>query len=128
MEFAILGALEVRQDGRVVELRAAKQRALLAVFLLHPGETMTTDRLVDALWGERPPPTARRALQVYVSQLRRRLGRELLVTRPLGYVLELEPGALDLQVFEELLAEGRCLLDGGGANAANLAGEHAYPS
>ena len=53
---------------------AAKQRALLAVLLLHAGETMPTERLVDALWGEQPPATAVKALQVYVSQLRKTLG------------------------------------------------------
>ena len=66
---------------------AAKQRALLAVMLLHAGETMSTERLVDALWGEKPPATAVKALQVYVSQLRKTLGDGVIETRPLGYVV-----------------------------------------
>ena len=96
-----------------VELGAAKQRALLAVLLLHAGETMSTERLVDALWGEKPPATAVKALQVYVSQLRKALGDGVVETRPLGYVVRVEDGALDLQRFERLLDEGRRLLDAG---------------
>ena len=74
MEFGILGPLAVWRDGREVELGAAKQRALLAAMLLHAGETMPTERLVDALWGEKPPAKAVKALQVYISQLRKTLG------------------------------------------------------
>jgi class 3 adenylate cyclase/DNA-binding SARP family transcriptional activator/tetratricopeptide (TPR) repeat protein len=121
MEFAILGPLEVRRDGREVEVGAKRQRALLAILLLHAGETMSADRLIDALWGELPPPTARRALQVYVSQLRRRLDKGLLLTRPLGYVLEIVRSAVDLHRFEDLLAEGRQLLDAGAADNAGQA-------
>ena len=64
MEFAILGPLTVRQDGHELTLGPAKQRALLAVLLLHAGETMTKERLINALWGERPPRSAVKALQV----------------------------------------------------------------
>jgi DNA-binding SARP family transcriptional activator len=86
VEFGILGPLAVWEDGREIELGAAKQRALLAVLLLHAGETMATERLVDALWGEKPPATSVKALQVYVSQLRKVLGEGVVETRPLGYV------------------------------------------
>ena len=65
-------------------LGAAKQRALLAALLMQAGETLSTERLVDALWGERPPATAVKALQVYVSQLRKALGDGVVDTRPLG--------------------------------------------
>jgi class 3 adenylate cyclase/DNA-binding SARP family transcriptional activator len=118
VEFAILGPLTVRQDGRELTLGPAKQRALLAVLLLHAGETMTKERLINALWGERPPRRAVKALQVYVSQLRKTLGAGVLVTRQLGYVLELEPGALDLQRFEQSLADGRRLFQQGAAQEA----------
>ena len=74
MEFGILGPLAVWRDGQEVELGAAKQRALLAVLLLHAGEPMSTERLVDALWGEQPPRRPVKALQVHVSQLRKTLG------------------------------------------------------
>ncbi len=118
MEFGILGPLAVWEDGRELELGAAKQRALLAVLLLHAGETMATDRLVDALWDEQPPATAVKALQVYVSQLRKTLGEGVLETRPLGYVVRVEEGALDSERFEHMLAEGRRLLADGAAREA----------
>jgi DNA-binding SARP family transcriptional activator len=110
VEFGILGPLAVWREGREVELGPAKQRALLAVLLLHEGEAMATERLVDALWGERPPATAVKALQVYVSQLRKTLGSGVLETRPLGYAVRVQDGALDLRRFERLLEEGRELL------------------
>jgi predicted ATPase/class 3 adenylate cyclase len=77
-----------------------------------------TERLVDALWGERPPATAVKALQVYISQLRKTLGEGVVETRPLGYLVQVEDGALDLRRFERLLAEGRRLLDEGAAAQA----------
>ena len=74
MDFRILGPLEVRDRGRSIELRRRKPRALLAVLVLHAGEPVTSDALIDSLWGETPPRTARAALQNYVAQLRRALG------------------------------------------------------
>src|SRR5215217_8569176 len=73
MEFLILGPLEVRLDGEPVSLGAAKQRALLAILLLQPNQVVSSERLIDDLWGERPPATAANALQVYVAQLRKAL-------------------------------------------------------
>src|SRR3712207_1114457 len=113
MDFQILGSLEVRRDGRPVLLRAAKQRALLAILLLHAGEVVGRDRLIDGLWADGPPETAAHALQVYVAQLRRALepGRvrgaphEILLTHPAGYLARVEPGRLDAQRFERLLGE-----------------------
>ena len=84
MEFRILGPLEVRENGREVPLGGSKQRALLASLLLHANEVVSRDRLIDELWGASPPPTASTALQVYVSQLRKSLGRELIQTQPPG--------------------------------------------
>ena len=107
MEFRILGPLEVVDEGRPVVLQRGKQLALLAYLLLHPNELVSTDRLIDALWGERPPPTAAKILQNAVSQLRRVLGEDRLVTQPPGYRFRLEPGELDLHRFEELAQEGR---------------------
>ena len=72
-----------------------------------PRRDVPTERLVDELWGEQPPATAVKAVQVYVSQLRKTLGEGVIETRPAGYVLRLEHGALDLQRFEGLLADGR---------------------
>src|SRR6478735_6266643 len=113
MQFGILGPLAVWEDGVELELGAAKPRAVLAILLLHAGETMSTERLVDALWDEKPPATAVKALQVYVSQLRKALGDGVVETRPPGYVVRVESGALDLQRFERLLDEGRQLLAAG---------------
>jgi DNA-binding SARP family transcriptional activator len=107
MEFRILGPLEVRDRGRPVELRGRKPRALLAALLLHPGEALAIDALIDALWGERPPPTARAALQNYVAQLRRALGPGLVVSRGGGYALEVVQEQIDLGRFERLTAEAR---------------------
>ena len=107
MEFRILGQLEVDDDGRLVRLGGSKQRALLAVLLLHANEVLPRDRLIDQLWGASPPETARNALQVYVSQLRKVLGAELIETRPQGYLIRVEPNALDLERFERLATEAR---------------------
>ena len=82
MEFRILGPLEALDGGRVVGLGGTRQRALLAVFLLHRGETLSTDRLIDELWGESPPATATKSVQVYISRLRKALAEGDSGTRP----------------------------------------------
>src|SRR4051812_40034347 len=109
MEFAILGPLRVGGPGGAIELRAPKQRALLAMLLLsYREEAVSSGRLIDVLWDEEPPPTANKALQVHVSQLRRALGPENpIVTRSAGYAVELAPGQLDLERFETLVAQAR---------------------
>jgi DNA-binding SARP family transcriptional activator len=114
MEFRILGPLEVLDEGRRLALGGRKPRALLALLLLHRGETLGTERLIDELWGERPPATAAKSLQVHVSRLRGALsagsgGRsdELVVTRGHGYQLVLDPECLDAHRFERLVAGGR---------------------
>src|SRR3954452_10923271 len=100
VELRILGALEVSANGHEVPVRAAKQRELLGILVLHPGEVVSRDRLVDALWGERPPETATKALQVHVSQLRK--SGVPIETRTPGYALRLGEGALDAARFERL--------------------------
>jgi DNA-binding SARP family transcriptional activator len=105
IEFRILGPLEVTRDGTPVALGGPKQRALLAYLLLRRGEVVSTDRLVDELWGEQPPRTAITSLQNLVSQLRKSLGADVLATRPPGYVLHLGGAQLDLARFELLVAE-----------------------
>ena len=119
MDFGLLGPLAVWQDGHELPLGAAKQRALLAVLLLRANEVVPTGRLVDDLWGERPPATAVKAVQVHVSQLRKALGESVVETRPTGYLLRLEPGALDLLRFEALLEQGQRLLAEGAAREAS---------
>ena len=107
MEFRILGPIEARKDGLAVSPGGPKLRALLALLLVNANELVSHARLIDGLWGESPPESAAKALQVYVSQLRRELGRERIRTRPGGYELVVDPDALDLLRFERLVAEAR---------------------
>jgi predicted ATPase/DNA-binding SARP family transcriptional activator/class 3 adenylate cyclase len=121
MEFRILGPLEVCTDGGPKLDLTGKQRALLAVLLLRANEAVSTDGLVDALWGADPPDTAGKALQVYVSRLRKLLepeGKALLVTRPPGYALDLGGHTLDLHRFERLRADASRALEQGDPAAA----------
>src|SRR5215468_1824938 len=107
MEYRILGPLEVVGEGDTVKLGGSKQRSLLACLLLHPNEAVSRDRLIDGLWGERPPETAATAIQVYVSQLRKALGRDVIVTQAPGYLIRVRDGELDLERFERLVAEAQ---------------------
>jgi predicted ATPase/DNA-binding SARP family transcriptional activator len=107
MEFRILGPLEVDSDGQALNLGGAKQRALLAMLLLHANQVVSRDRLVDALWEDDPPETAHKALQVHVSGLRKLLGKERLETRPPGYLLRVDKDELDLGCFQRLREEGK---------------------
>ena len=104
-EFRILGPLEVIDEGSAVALGGQKQRALLAILLIKAGEVVSTDRLLEELWGEHPPRTAREALQNLVSQLRKVLPRGALVTRAPGYRIELDDDQLDVRRFEQLVAD-----------------------
>jgi YVTN family beta-propeller protein len=97
--------LEVREGERSLPLGGRKQRTLLAILLLHANEVVSSDALIDGLWGERPPKTAGTALQVYVSNLRKLLSPERLETRSPGYLLHIEPEELDLGRFEQLAAQ-----------------------
>ena len=107
MQFRILGPLEVVDGAASLPLGGGKQRALLAFLLLNANEVVSSDRLIDELWGENSPGSGRAALQVRVSQLRKALGRAgaWLLTRPPGYVLQLDREQLDLYLFERLVGE-----------------------
>ena len=112
MDYRILGPLEVLDEGREVPVQGSKQRALLGLLLLHGNETLSTDRVIDELWGAQPPATAVKTVQVHVSRLRKALGTTpgngagVLVTRDHGYELRVEPGALDADRFERLADDG----------------------
>src|SRR5689334_20950444 len=106
MEFKILGPLEVRAGDREVTCKGAKQRLLLSVLLLNANEVVSSDRLVDVLWGERPPETSK-ALQMHVSQLRKSLEPGVLVTRAPGYELRVDEDDVDLHRFESAVQQGR---------------------
>jgi predicted ATPase/DNA-binding SARP family transcriptional activator len=113
VDFRILGPLEVVGEGRPIALGSAKQRTLLGVLLLHPNEVVSSGRLADELWGERPPVSAEKLVQGYVSQLRKTLGPEAIETRPTGYRVRTEPAQLDAATFERLSAEARRLAQSG---------------
>ena len=107
LEFKILGSLEVLDEGLPVALGGRNQRAVLALLLLRANQPVSTERLVDQLWGEHPPRTATTSLQNTVVQLRKLLGPGLLLTRPNGYVLELDADQLDLTRFERMVRVAR---------------------
>jgi DNA-binding SARP family transcriptional activator len=103
LEFRILGPTEVWDDGTQLQLGGPKQRAVLALLLLDAGRVVSTDRLIDLLWGEQPPATAPTSLQNFVSQLRKLLGPDVLTTKPPGYRLEIAPEQLDVERFRRLV-------------------------
>jgi DNA-binding SARP family transcriptional activator len=108
VEFRILGPLEVVEQGRPLALGGARQRALLALLLTRANEVVSTDRLIEELWGERAPKAAGNALQYHVSRLRKLLApSHAIVTSEPGYVIRLGPDELDLLRFEHLVEEGQ---------------------
>lgn len=107
VEFRLLGPLELVRDGRAVAIGGARQRGLLALLLLRANELVTRERLIDGLWGDEPPETAPNSLQVAVHALRKLLGADYIVTHGQGYVLRVEPGAVDLERFERLVERAR---------------------
>jgi ABC-type transport system substrate-binding protein/DNA-binding SARP family transcriptional activator len=107
LKLQLLGPVEATIDGRPVPLGPKKQRGLLALLALHANETVSVDRLVDALWGDRPPASARKMVQLYVSQLRRVLAADSaqIVTQGRGYELRIDPAAVDAASFERHVEE-----------------------
>jgi DNA-binding SARP family transcriptional activator len=129
VEFRVLGPLEVRDNDEPLTLGGAKQRALLAILLLNANEVVSSDRLIDELWGAGAPLTAAKSLQVHVSNLRKVLeparergqSGQVLVTRPPGYLLKIDPDQLDLTRFDRLTNNGReALASGDSERAARL--------
>ena len=116
--FRLLGPLTATIEGAPVEVGGDKRRALLAALLLRAGEVVPRDELIDALWGEEPPDTARNTLQVYVSQLRKLLPDGLLETTPSGYRLAVDASGVDVFEFESLAQAGRSALTIGDATGA----------
>ena len=126
MEYRLLGPVEVEREGRVLPLGGPKQRAVLAILLMRRGSSIPSDVLIDELWGESAPATARNALQGYVFQLRKVLepdvgrgqGHRILVSDGAGYRIDTQPDELDVQRFERLTGEGRKLVQTSPAAAA----------
>src|SRR5262245_24800354 len=121
MDFRLLGAFEVSAGEVTADLGPPKQRALLAVLLLHAGEIIPTDRLIELLWGDSPPRTASHSIQIYVSNLRKAfedLGANgVLSTRSPGYQLDAHADSIDVRQFEALVREGSRKLRDGNAEA-----------
>jgi predicted ATPase/DNA-binding SARP family transcriptional activator len=118
MELRLLGPVQLEIDGRAVAPSAAKQRALLGLLGLHANDVVTSDRVVDEIWGERPPASAHKLVQTYVWQLRKLLG-DALRTSPSGYELALPAERIDSCRFERLTERGQELLDAGDAEGAD---------
>ncbi len=114
----MLGPIEMRRDGRALDLGGPKQRSLLACLLLHANRVVPRDVLIEALWGESPPAGAPRSLDSHVSRLRGQLVPGRLIRKAPGYMLVIEAGELDFDRFEQLVAEGRARLAAGEADAA----------
>jgi class 3 adenylate cyclase len=106
MDIRILGPLEVLEEGRALELGGAKQRAVLAMLALNANRAVSLEQLAEGVWDGRPPESARKALQVYATHVRKLLGKERLETTGGGYLLRVEPDELDLVRFERLRVAG----------------------
>ncbi|MGN6170062.1 MAG: BTAD domain-containing putative transcriptional regulator [Solirubrobacteraceae bacterium] len=124
MEFRVLGPLEVLASGEALSLGSVRQRALLAVLLVNAGEPVSIDRVIDELWGERPPATAQHAVHVYVSGLRkllRAVGDDAqLRGSAAGYRLDVDPERIDERCFERLIWKGQHLAEADPARAREL--------
>jgi DNA-binding SARP family transcriptional activator len=122
VEFRILGPLEVWDGERQLQVPGARQRALLALLLLHANQVVPTDRIVHELWDPESHPTGPGALRVRIHELRKTLGHDaVLVTRAPGYLIRLQSDDLDLHRFERLLDEGRRSLEAGAPGDATRA-------
>jgi DNA-binding SARP family transcriptional activator len=118
VRFGVLGPIELWIDGRPVRLGGPKQRALLAFLLLHANQAVSRDRLIDALWGDSPPPSASESLDTYIYRLRKLIGHGRLARPGSGYLLSVEPGELDAGRFELLVANGSQAAEAGDSRGA----------
>ena len=111
MQVRLFGELEAEQAGVPVPVRGAKQRALLALLALRPGQPVSADRLIDVLWGDGQAAHPANALQAQIGQLRRTLGPAAIVTSDTGYALDVGPDDVDVVRFAHLVAQGRRLAE-----------------
>jgi DNA-binding SARP family transcriptional activator len=122
VEYRILGPLEVLDGGRPLALGRLKERVVLGLLLLHANEFVSRERLIDELWGVAPPPTARKAVNVYVSKLRKTLspnGHDTIATADGGYRLVVDPESLDVERVRSLLGSATECVASGDAPAAS---------
>ena len=110
MDVHLLGSVEACTDGGTIDIGTGKPRALFALLALHEGATVSSDRLIEGLWGEEPPATAAKLVQLHVSHLRKALTEagdgDHIVTRGRGYELRIPPDDVDVRRFERMLASG----------------------
>ncbi|MEV5979496.1 BTAD domain-containing putative transcriptional regulator [Streptomyces sp. NPDC052114] len=116
MHYRLLGPVEAWREGRRLTLGGPKPRALLAALLLEPGRVVSAEALIDVIWGDSPPDTARSLIQSYVSALRRALSADVIETQPPGYLIHADADLVDRAAFDRLTAQGR---------RAAAAGDHA---
>jgi predicted ATPase/DNA-binding SARP family transcriptional activator len=121
MRVRLFGELEAEHAGGPVPVRGAKQRALLALLALRPGQPVSADKLIDVLWGDGLAAHPANALQAQIGQLRRTLGPASVITTEAGYALDAGPGDVDVVRFEHLVAQGRRLAEAGQAAQASAA-------
>ena len=114
----MLGPLEVLVAGERRELEKGNVRALVVLLALDAGKPVASERIVDLLWPQQPPPTAREMVRIYVARARKRLGDEAISTRPGSYVLEADPDSVDALRFERLVKEGSRKLEAEDAASA----------
>ncbi|HZD22932.1 MAG TPA: AfsR/SARP family transcriptional regulator, partial [Acidimicrobiia bacterium] len=108
MQFLLLGHLEVASADRYLSIGGPKQRALLTALLLNRNQFVSADRLIEAIWGDHPPPSAAHALEVYASEIRRLLGdTDRLIHEQGAYKLRVEDGERDIDHLEKLMLQGR---------------------
>lgn len=127
IRYTVLGGLEVTKDGQACTPTAPKVRQVLALLLLQAGRLVQADALIEELWAGSPPKSALITTQTYIYQLRQLIkraglapaGKQLLVTRPTGYRLQIDPQQLDTRIFDGLLGLGRQLMDSGRPRAAS---------
>lgn len=123
MRVSLLGPFEVESGDRRIIVGAAKERSLLASLALDAGHAVAVDALIQALWGEDPPPAARKTLQTYVWNLRQTFGPDTILTEPLGYALRIEPTEVDVGRFRVLVDQGDAAMAAGEAvRAADVLG------
>src|SRR5215467_3569854 len=107
MRVRLLGPVDVMVDGEGRPVHGLRRKATLATLALHAGQVVSTDRLVDAVWGETAPRTALNTLQSHVSHLRGLLGSKVaILARSPGYLLDLRGDASDVRLAERLLRQG----------------------
>jgi DNA-binding SARP family transcriptional activator len=135
MRYRILGTFEVVDGNRICTPTAPKLRRVLALLLLHANSVVTTQSLIEELWADEPPRSALTTVQTYIYQLRKilelreapachqtyRMQESILLTKPFGYLLRVQPGELDLSRFEQLVQHGQQALDSGDIECASTA-------